>query len=319
MVAEAPAARQKIFRWAVGVAEERLPYRMAGKPYPFGLSVKSAIAEKLVFHKIVSRLGGRVRFVLSGGAPLPAELAAFFVGAGLDILEGYGLTETSPVISANTMSRRKLGTVGQPIPGVEVRIAEDGEILSRGPHIMKGYFNNPEATEQAIDKDGWFHTGDIGEIDADGFLRITDRKKDIIVNAYGKNVAPQPIENLLKTSPYIGTPVLIGDKRRFLSALIVPNFEALQRDVKAAGATFSSNEELIAHPKAVDIIQREIDHFNDNLDRQEKVRRFKLLPEDFTIEGGEITPSLKVKRRVVDEKYRALIDAMYADDATFSD
>jgi len=205
------------------------------------------------------------------------------------------------------------------IPGVEVRIAEDGEILSRGPHIMMGYFNNPEATKQVIDEEGWFHTGDIGEIDSDGFLRITDRKKDIIVNAYGKNVAPQPIENLLKTSQYVSTPVLIGDKRRFLSALIVPNFEALMRDAKKAGASVDSNEELVKHPKAIEIIQKEIDHFNDNLDRQEKIRRFKLLPNDFTIEGGEITPSLKVKRRVVDEKYKAAIDEMYADDATFSE
>jgi long-chain acyl-CoA synthetase len=318
-VAEAPPVRQKIFKWAVGVAEERLPYRMAAKPYPLGLALRSAIADKLVLGKIIDRLGGRVRFVISGGAPLSAELAAFFVGAGLDILEGYGLTETSPVITVNTMNHRKLGTVGRVIPGVEVKIASDGEILTRGPHVMKGYFNSPEATEQAIDKEGWFHTGDIGEIDADGFLRITDRKKDIIVNAYGKNVAPQPIENLLKTSPYIGTPVLIGDKRRFLSALIVPNFEALQRDVEKMGVTISSNEELVAHPKAVDIIQKEIDHFNRSLDRQEKVRRFKLLPVDFSIEGGEITPSLKVKRRVVDKKFEALIDGMYSDDATFSD
>jgi len=318
-VAEAPPARQKIFNWAVSVAEERLPYRMAGKPYPLGLGIKSAIADKLVLGKILDRLGGRVRFVISGGAPLSAELAAFFVGAGLDILEGYGLTETSPVITVNTLSHRKLGCVGRVIPGVEVKIAEDGEILARGPNIMKGYFNNPEATEQVIDKDGWFHTGDIGEIDADGFLRITDRKKDIIVNAYGKNVAPQPIENLLKTSPYIGTPVLLGDKRRFLSALIVPNFEALMRDATKAGAKVASNEELVKHPKAIEIIQKEIDHFNDNLDRQEKVRRFRLLPEDFSIEGGEITPSLKVKRRVVDEKYKALIDEMYSDDATFSE
>jgi long-chain acyl-CoA synthetase len=319
MVAQAPPARQKIFRWAVSVAEERLPYRMASRPYPFALGIKSAIADKLVLGKIVERLGGRVRFVISGGAPLSAELAAFFVGAGLDILEGYGLTETSPVITVNTLTHRKLGYVGRAIPGVEVKIAEDGEILTRGPHVMKGYFNQPEATAQVIDKDGWFYTGDIGEIDADGFLRITDRKKDIIVNAYGKNVAPQPIENLLKTSDYVGTPVLIGDKRRFISALIVPNFEALARDVAKAGVNVSSNEELVVHPKAVEIVQKEIDRFNDGLDRQEKIRRFRLLPADFTIEGGEITPSLKVKRRVVDEKYKALIDEMYSDDATFSE
>ncbi|HYM59534.1 MAG TPA: long-chain fatty acid--CoA ligase, partial [Thermoanaerobaculia bacterium] len=245
-VATAPPTRQKIFHWAMKVAEQRLPYRVSRKPMPFGLSLKSAIADKLVFRKILDRLGGRVSFVLSGGAPLSAELAAFFIGAGLEILEGYGLTETSPVISVNTVTRRKIGTVGVLIQGVEVKIAPDGEILSRGPHIMKGYFNNPEATAQAIDKDGWFHTGDIGELDSEGFLKITDRKKDLIINAYGKNIAPQPLEALLKSSPYIGTPVLIGDRRKYLAALIVPNFEKLERDAAAMGLRFSSPEALVA-------------------------------------------------------------------------
>ncbi|MEO8217567.1 MAG: long-chain fatty acid--CoA ligase, partial [Acidobacteriota bacterium] len=223
------ALKQKIFKWAIGVAAERLPYRVENRPMPVGLSLKSAIAEKLVFSKINERLGGRVQFVVSGGAPLSPELAAFFIGAGVEILEGYGLTETSPVIAINTPTARKIGTVGKVVPGVEVKIAEDGEILTRGPHVMKGYFNNPEATADAIDKDGWFHTGDIGELDSEGFLKITDRKKDIIINAYGKNIAPQPLENLLKSSPYISTPVLIGDRRKYLSALIVPNFEKLER------------------------------------------------------------------------------------------
>jgi len=281
---------------------------------PLGLRFKSLIADKLVFRKILDRLGGRVRFVLSGGAPLSAELAAFFVGAGLEILEGYGLTETSPVIALNTMKRRKLGTVGPLIPGVEVKIAADGEILSRGPHIMKGYFNNPEATAQAIDKDGWFHTGDIGSLE-DGFLKITDRKKDLIINAYGKNIAPQPLEGLLKSSPLIGTPVLIGDRRRYLSALIIPNFEKLERDAREAGVSFASREELIRDDKVRTMFQVEIDRFNDNLDRQERIRRFTLLPNDFTIETGEMTPSMKVKRKVVDEKFKGLIDEMYRDEA----
>ncbi len=313
-VAEKSAVQQKMFRWALGVAEQRLDYRVTLKPMPFGLALKSFVADKTVFKKILARLGGHVRFVLSGGAPLSPELAAFFIGAGLEILEGYGLTETSPVITINTPTRRKIGTVGPVIPGVEVKIADDGEILSRGPHIMRGYFNNPEATTQAIDPDGWFHTGDIGVIDAEGFLKITDRKKDIIINAYGKNIAPQPLEALLKSSPYIGTPVLIGDRRKFLVALLVPNFEKLERDASHMGITFHSKDELVANEKVVALFQNEIDRFNKNLDRQEKIRRFALLPRDFTIEADEITPSLKVKRKSIDKKYKEIIDQLYIDE-----
>jgi len=313
-VAVQPASKQKIFKWALGIAEQRLPYRLSGKPMPFGLKFKSAIADKLVFRKILDRLGGRVKMVLSGGAPLSAELAAFFIGAGLEIFEGYGLTETSPVIAVNTPQARRVGTVGRIIPGVEVKIAPDGEILSRGPHIMKGYWNNEAATRQAIDADGWFHTGDIGEIDADGFLKITDRKKDIIINAYGKNIAPQPLEALLKSSPYIGTPVLIGDRRKFLVALLVPNFDKLERDAKAVGVQFNSRDELIGNEKVQQIYQGEIDRFNQNLDRQEKIRRFALLPRDFTIDADEITPSLKVKRKTIDKNYKQIIDRLFLDE-----
>lgn len=315
-VANQPGSKQKIFNWALGIAQQRLPYRVEHKSMPLGLAVKSAIADKLVFKKISERLGGRVRFVVSGGAPLSADLAAFFIGAGVDIFEGYGLTETSPVITVNTPEHRRIGSVGKILPGVEVRIAEDGEILTRGPHVMKGYFNNPEATSQAIDRDGWFHTGDIGEFDADGYLKITDRKKDLIINAYGKNIAPQPLENLLKSSPYIGTPVLIGDRRKFLAALIIPNFEKLERDARNLGIAFSSREELVENPQVKLLIQKELDHFNRTLDRQEKIRRFVLLPNDFSIETGEITPSLKVKRKVVDEKFKTVIDGMYADEGS---
>jgi long-chain acyl-CoA synthetase len=313
-VATAPAVRQKIFYWALKVAEERLPYRIENKSMPFPLSMKSAIADKLVFSKILARLGGRVKWVVSGGAPLSAELAAFFIGAGVEILEGYGLTETSPVIAVNRPEARRIGTVGPVIPGIEVRIASDGEILTRGPHVMKGYWNNPEATAQAIDGDGWFHTGDIGEIDKDGFLHITDRKKDIIINAYGKNIAPQPIEALLKSSPYVGTPVLIGDRRKYLCAIIVPNFEKLEREASALGVQFTDREQLINDPKVKGLIQGELDRFNKNLDRQEKIRRFALIARDFTIDDDEITPSLKVKRKNIDKKYKHLIDQMYADE-----
>ncbi len=313
-VGSQPASKQKIFRWALKVAEERLPYRLEKKPMPLGLSLKSAIADKLVFRKILDRLGGRVRYVFSGGAPLSPELAAFFIGAGVEILEGYGLTETSPVISANLPDQRKIGTVGKIAKGVEVKIASDGEILARGPNIMKGYWNNPEATAQAIDSEGWFHTGDIGEIDKEGFLKITDRKKDIIINAYGKNIAPQPLEALLKSSPYIGTPVLIGDRRKYLAALIVPNFEKLERDASSLGIRFNSRDELVGNDRVKAIFQTEIDRFNRNLDRQEKIRRFALLPRDFTIENDEITPSLKVKRKVIDKKYKEVIDQLFIDD-----
>jgi long-chain acyl-CoA synthetase len=313
-VATQPASKQKIFKWALGIAAERLDYRVTRKPMPFGLKIRSAIADKLVFRKILDRLGGRVRYVLSGGAPLSAELASFFIGAGLEILEGYGLTETSPVISLNRPDKRRIGTVGPLVPGVQVKIADDGEILSRGPHIMQGYWNNPDATAQAIDPEGWFHTGDIGELDRDGFLKITDRKKDIIINAYGKNIAPQPLEGLLKSSPYIGTPVLIGDRRKFLTAIIIPNFEKLERDAAALGIQWSSRQELVSNDKIKALYQGEIDRFNKNLDRQEKVRRFTLLASDFTIENDEITPSLKVKRKVIDKKYKDVIDGMYIDE-----
>ena len=313
-VAGDPPAKQKIFRWALGIAEERLPYRVDNKPMPFGLGLKSFVADKLVFSKILARLGGKVKYVVSGGAPLSAELAAFFIGAGLDILEGYGLTETSPVIAVNRPDRRRIGTVGPIIPGVEVRIAEDGEIVTRGPHVMKGYWNNPEATAQAIDAEGWFHTGDIGEIDKDGYLKITDRKKDIIINAYGKNIAPQPLEALLKSSPYVGTPVLIGDRRKFLVALIVPNFEKLEREATARGIQFKNPTELVGDERVKQLIQDEIDRFNQNLDRQEKIRRFALLSRDFTIDEDEITPSLKVKRKNIDKKYKQVIDQLYSDE-----
>jgi len=313
-VAGDPPARQKIFRWALRVAEERLPYRVDRKPMPFGLKMKSAVADKLVFSKILARLGGNVKYVVSGGAPLSADLAAFFIGAGVEILEGYGLTETSPVIAVNRPDKRRIGTVGPVIPGIEVKIASDGEILTRGPHVMKGYWNNPDATAQAIDSEGWFHTGDIGEIDSDGFLKITDRKKDIIINAYGKNIAPQPLEALLKSSPYVGTPVLIGDRRKYLVALIIPNFEKLEREAATLGVQFKSREDLVGDSRIKSLIQDEINRFNQNLDRQEKIRRFALLSRDFTIEEDEITPSLKVKRKVIDKKYKNVIDEMYADE-----
>jgi long-chain acyl-CoA synthetase len=318
-VAVAGGAKQKLFQWAIGVARERLPYIVERKPMPAGLAFKSSVADRIVFGKIKERMGGHIRFIISGGAPLSSDLAAFFIGAGIEIFEGYGLTETSPVITANTPENRRIGTVGKVIPGVEVKIAADGEILTRGPHVMVGYFNNPEATAQAIDSDGWFYTGDIGELDKDGFLKITDRKKELIINAYGKNIAPQPLENLLKASPYIATPVLVGDRRKYLSALIIPNFEKLERDAKAMGLNFSSREEMVRDARIHDLLQKEIDRFNGSHSRAEHVRKFELLADEFTIESGELTPSMKIKRKIVEEKYKALIDGMYAEESSFAE
>jgi len=312
-IAAAPPVRQKLFRWAVGVGRESLPWTLKGE-HPSGLlGLKYALANALVFRKLEERLGGRFEYAVSGGAPLAPDLAEFFWSVGIEIYEGYGLTETSPVISVNAPGITKLGTVGRPIPGIEVEIAEDGEILTRGPHVMKGYWNQPEATAEVIDEDGWFHTGDIGEIDADGYLRITDRKKEIIVNAYGKNVAPAPIENALKSSRYVSQAVVIGDRRKFLAALVVPDLEALTTWTKGQGIAVAGAEELIADHRVRELIAAEVAAVNEGLASYERIVAWELLPEEFSLEGGELTPTQKVKRRVIHEKYDDRIDRMYAE------
>jgi long-chain acyl-CoA synthetase len=248
---------------------------------------------------------------VSGGAPLAADLAKFFWGAGLEIYEGYGLSETSPVLTVNAPYMVKMGTVGTAVEGTELKIAEDGEILARGPQIMRGYHNLPEASAEAIDSDGWFHTGDIGEIDADGYLRITDRKKEIIVNAYGKNVAPAPIENALKASRFIEQAVVIGDQRKFLAALLVPNFEALKSWATQQGLSAEESPALLGMAEVRQLFASEVETVNNDLARYEQVRFWELVPTEFTIETGELTPTQKVKRRVIDKKYGDLIDRMY--------
>lgn len=306
----APPKRKKIFFWAVETGRKFVRARKAGKFSPL-LKLKHAVADRLVLGKIRQRLGGRIKFMISGGAALPKEFGEFFESIGITIIEGYGLTETSPVISVNRMDNYKFGAVGQPIPNVEVKIAEDGEILARGPNIMKGYWNLPEATAEVLDSDGWFHTGDIGEIDSDGFLRITDRKKHLFVSSGGKNIAPQPIENLFLSNKYIEQFVLVGDRRMFCTALVVPDFDAIKAYATDHGIPVTHNHELIRHPDINRLIEQEVEHIQKDLANFERVRKFILLAKPFTIEDGELTPTQKVKRKVVEEKYADVIDGMY--------
>ena len=300
-----------IFFWAKRVGEQWADLRLAGKPVPAGLAVQRAIADRVVFRKIRARVGGRLRYFLSGGAPLSPEIARFFLAAGIPILEGYGLTETSPVITVNTPTHHRIGTVGRAVPGVEVMIAADGEILTRGPHVMRGYFGKPAETAEAIDPDGWFHTGDIGEIDADGYLRITDRKKDLIATAGGKKIAPQPIEGLLRQNPFIANAVILGDRRKFPIALIAPNFGPLETWARAAGISWSSRQELVTLPAVLAHLESEAKKHLRDLARFEVPKRFLAVAREFSIESGELTPKLSVKRRVVEAHYRDQIDALY--------
>lgn len=282
------ALKRRIFFWARRHAEAWADKKLAKESIPVGLAAKKALADKLVFGKLVARTGGGIRFFVSGGAPLSPEIAKFFFAAGLPILEGYGLTETSPVISVNTLEDLRLGTVGKPIPGVEVRIADDGEILARGPNIMLGYFNKPDATREVIDAEGWFHTGDVGELDDDGFLKITDRKKDIIVTAGGKNIAPQPIENMVKTNPFVLNAVMIGDKRKFPSMIVVPDLDALKKWAEERKLEVPDPTTFLAMPDVVAKMEREVMGNLRDLASFEMPKKLVLIPEDFTIESGEI-------------------------------
>jgi len=303
--------KKRIFEWARRTGLARVERELQGTQVPGRLGFRDRIADRLVFAKLRERTGGRLRYFVSGGAPLNAEISKFFLAASLPILEGYGLTETSPVITVNPLDRIKPGTVGPPLPGVEVRIAEDGEILTRGPHIMKGYYQNPEATAEAIDPDGWFHTGDIGELDADNYLKITDRKKDIIVTAGGKNIAPQPIESLLKQNPFIASAVMLGDRRRFPIMLLVPNFPALDAWRKSNGIPDDTPEALVARPDVQEKIEREARKSFRKLAHYETPKKFLFLPHDFSIESGELTPKLSIKRKVVEANWRDQIEALY--------
>lgn len=303
--------KKQIFFWARKVGEQWADETLAGRGAGPSLAARYAVARKLVFSKLAERVGGRMRYFVSGGAPLATEINKFFYAAGLVILEGYGLTETSPVIAVNTPDHFRLGTVGRPIAGVEVRIAEDGEIVVRGPNVMKGYYNRPAETRAVLEPDGWFHTGDIGELDADGYLSITDRKKDIIVTAGGKNIAPQPIENVIKTNKYVTEAVMIGDKRKFPVVLVVPNFENLEKWARYKNVSFSGRADLITQPMVRTKMEREVIGTLHDLASFETPKKVALLPHEFSIERGELTPTLKVKRRAIDRRYRELIDGLY--------
>jgi long-chain acyl-CoA synthetase len=303
-----------IFGWALAQGRIWSELTVAGRTIPAGTALKHRIADRLVFRKLRARTGGRIRFFISGGAPLGGELARFFHAAGLPILEGYGLTETSPVISVNSFDALRLGSVGRPLPGVEVKIAADGEVLTRGPHVMQGYWGKPDATAEVIDADGWFHTGDIGELDADGYLRITDRKKDLIVTAGGKNIAPQPIEGRVKRSPYVANAVMLGDRRRFPILLVVPNVERLQAWARHQQLPQATDlEALLESPEAAAKMEQEVAKVVGELAQFERPKKLLLLAEDFSLERGELTPTLKVRRRIVEERWRERIDALYGD------
>ncbi len=302
--------KKKIFFWARGVAERWANEKLSGKQPGGLLAWQYGVAQKLVFSKLKTRTGGRLRYFVSGGAPLSPDINKFFYAAGLEILEGYGLTETSPVIAVNTPQNFRIGTVGKPIEGVEIRIASDGEILTRGPHVMKGYYNKPEATREAIEPDGWFHTGDIGEL-RDGFLAITDRKKDIIVTAGGKNIAPQPLENKVKTNKYVAQAVMLGDKRKFPSMLVVPNFDQLERWATQRNIIWTDRAQLLRMPTIQAKMEQEVSKELAGAAHFEVPKKIGLIEHDFSIEKGELTPTQKVKRRAIDKHYKALIDSLY--------
>jgi long-chain acyl-CoA synthetase len=301
-----------LFRWALRVADARGRAMLTGRPIGRLLAVKVALADRLVFAKIRAGVGGRLRFVVSGSAPLAPAVAQFFQGLGVPVIEGYGLTETAPILTVNPPHAPRLGTVGKPLPSVELRIAEDGEILARGPNVMSGYYNQPEATADVL-RDGWLHTGDIGSIDAEGYLSITDRKKDVLVTSGGKKIAPQPIESILTRSPLVSEVVVLGDRRKYAAALIVPDFPALERRLKDLGRPPGERADLVTRPDVVGLYQEIVDAMNQELSQFERIKRIALLPSAFSIESGELTPTLKIKRKVVEARWRDQIDRLYRD------
>ena len=305
-------AERKIFDWSMELVKKSAAWRCGEGIASASVKLQWFIADKLVYKKIRAGTGGKLGIVLSGGAPLSKDLAEFFWAVGVPIYQGYGLTETSPVLTSN-YPRNRVGSSGRPIPHVELRIAEDGEILAKGPCVMQGYYQNPAATREVLSTDGWFHTGDIGYLDKDNYLFITDRKKDLIKTAAGKFVAPQPIENALKSCPYLLNAVVIGDKRKFVIALLVPNPVTISAKAAGEGITFASNNDLVNHPWVRSLIEAEVKRLTSHLAQYETIKRFALLPSDFTFDDGSLTFTLKLRRRVVEQKYADVIESLYAD------
>ncbi|MGA8142378.1 MAG: long-chain fatty acid--CoA ligase [Candidatus Acidiferrales bacterium] len=305
--------KRSIFDWALRVAQKSVPWRAYGKSASTGLKLQWGIADALVFSKIREGLGGGTQRFSAGGAPLAPELAEFFWSVGIAIHQGYGLTETSPVVTANTVAANKIGTVGRPIPHVQVKIADDGEILVKGPNVMQGYYHKPDATREVFTPDGWFRTGDIGRLDDEGYLIITDRKKELLKTAAGKFIAPAPIENTLKTSPFITNAIVVGDTRKFVSALIVPNFANIEAAGRKAGHDFATSAQMTADPWVRDLLSGEIERLTAPLAQYEKPKRFALVEQDFTFANGELTYTMKMKRRVIERRYQDVIARLYAD------
>ena len=305
-----------LVHWAVEVGKSWARHISDRKQTPVNLSLKHKLADLILFEKLRNAMGGRIRILVSGGAALSDEVSLAFLGAGLPIVQGYGLTETSPVITAGQLHDIRVGTSGKPIRNVEVRIAADGEIETRGPHVMQGYWHKPEETKDVISADGWFKTGDIGHLDAEGFLTVTDRKKELLKTSGGKYIAPQPIEQMIKGSRFVNQVVVIGDDRKFASALVVPDWEQLEAYAKYKGiAGLHSRADFCSSPRIIDLFERQIATRTASLAQFEKIKKIALLDHEFTVGGGEMTPTLKVKRRVIDEKYRGVIDRLYAESA----
>jgi long-chain acyl-CoA synthetase len=309
-IASGSPLKQKLFHWALGVGKQSIPYRQKNRPLPLGLSVKYALADKLIFSKIKNKLGmDRMHVLLSGSAPLPKEVGEFFIAIGLCVCEAYGLTETCPGLTTNRPDNWKIGTVGPAIKGVSLRLAEDGEILAKGPNVVSGYLNRPDATAEAWDSEGWFHTGDIGEFDEDMHLRITDRKKDLIKTSGGKYVAPQKIEALLKTKPILSEAVVIGDGRKYCVVLVTVDKEKLAAWAERTGNPADINSEAVQKE-----IQGYLDEVNQGLASFESIKYFRIVPEEFSVDNGTLTASFKVKRKEVAKRYKTLIDSMYPND-----